>query len=156
MRHIRLLFVCLVSTFVVTACSGAPDSSPLRRASTEPDAPSKSGGPAASHPGSSEASTQQQPTQQQPSSGTPAPATKPSVPATPLKTAVCENPTCGVSNGGWSCFAKNTEGTPVEMDCGGGVCTCFTGDQGTTQFDDENVASDGDARTLYSANCQCL
>ena len=42
------------------------------------------------------------------------------------------------------------------MDCQDGVCTCTTGDQITTQVGDDNCLSDGDARTLYSANCGCL
>jgi hypothetical protein len=42
------------------------------------------------------------------------------------------------------------------MDCQDGVCTCSTGDQITTQVGDDGCANDGDARTLYSANCGCL
>ena len=87
-----------------------------------------------------------------------APAATPpaATPATPLRTNVCENPTCTAGNGACGCTALDTSGATVAMDCQDGVCTCTTGDQITTQVGDDNCANDGDARTLYSANCGCL
>ena len=77
-------------------------------------------------------------------------------PATPLRTNVCENPTCPAGNGACGCTAVDTTGQTVQMDCQGGVCTCITGDQITTQVGDDGCTNDGDARTLYSASCGCL
>ena len=52
-------------------------------------------------------------------------------------------------------LANDTEGTPVQMDCQGGVCTCFTGDEGTDQVA-EDVRSEADAKSVYFAACRCL
>jgi hypothetical protein len=164
MRHISLLCIALVSSSFVMACSGGPDESAFHRTATKPDAKSKSGGSAPSPAGSPEDTTHQTQTptagtdnSKPPPNATPAPA--PAAPATPLKASVCENPTCGPNQqqqDTYTCYAKDTQGTPVQMDCQGGVCTCFTGNEGTTQFDDLNAKSDADFRSLYFANCQCL
>ena len=153
MRHISLLFVGLVSTFLIAGCTADPDTSSFHRGQTAANSKAAGGGSAASHGSSTDDSTPQQQAPSTPT-GTPAPAT-PSAPATPLKTGVCENPTCTKTNGAWTCLAKDSTNTPVEMDCQRGVCTCFTGDEGTTQVNDD-IKTEADARTLYFANCQCL
>ncbi len=148
MRFHFLMAIAFVTAALVTACSAETDSSLTRRGSGASAANAKSGGAATSPGRSPEASTQQ---------GAPAPAsTPPATPATPLRTNVCENPTCTAGNGACGCTALDTSGQTVQMDCQDGVCTCSTGDQITTQVGDEGCANDGDARTLYSANCGCL
>jgi hypothetical protein len=153
MRFHSRVVMALLATALVTACSAETDSSLGRRTSGASGTSTKNGGGAASGAHSPEASTQQPASA--PAAGpaaTPAPAT----PATPLRTNVCENPTCTAGNGACGCTAKDTSGETVQMDCQDGVCTCTTGDQITTQMGDDNCANDGDARTLYSAYCGCL
>ena len=149
MRFVSLLVVALVSGGLVTACSNAADSS-LRRTSHPADPTSTGGGAATSPAVSTEDSTHQG------GAASPPAATAPKAPATPLRAGVCENPTCTVQNGACGCTATNTEGVAVSMDCQDGVCECVTGNEITTQVSDDNCASDGDARTIYSANCGCL
>jgi hypothetical protein len=157
MRFHSLLAMAFLSSALVTACSAETDSSLTRRGSGASAANAKSGGAAASPGRSPEASTQQAsagPASTPPA--TPAAAAPPATPATPLRTNVCENPTCTAGNGACGCTALDTSGQTVQMDCQGGVCTCITGDQITTQVGDDGCTNDGDARTLYSANCGCL
>ena len=146
------LFAALfIASSLVTACSSGPDDSAFHKSSRAGETKAPTGVAAPSPAAPTAASTPQSP------AATTTPAAKPaSPPATPLRTNVCENPTCSVKNGACGCTAQDTSGQTVEMDCQGGVCTCFTGDQGTTQVDDDNCASDGEARTLFSANCGCL
>ena len=154
MRFHSLAATVFLSTALMTACSAETDSSLLRRTSGASEAKTKSGGAGTSPSRSPEASTQQP--SSAPAAGT-APATPPaSAPATPLRTNVCENPTCTAGNGACGCTAVDTSGQTVQMDCQDGVCTCTTGNEITTQVGDDNCANDGDARTLYSANCGCL
>jgi hypothetical protein len=145
--------MALLSTALITACSAETDSSLTRRGSGASAANAKSGGAATSPGRSPEASTQQGAAGP---SSTPPAAAAPATPATPLRTNVCENPTCTAGNGACGCTALDTSGQTVQMDCQDGVCTCSTGDQITTQVGDDSCANDGDARTLYSANCGCL
>jgi hypothetical protein len=154
MRFHSLAVVAFLSSALITACSAEADTSLLRRSSGASEAKTKSGGAGTSAPRSPEASTQQPA-----SAPASAPATTPppaAAPATPLRTNVCENPTCTAGNGACGCTAVDTSGATVAMDCQDGVCTCTTGDEITTQVGDDNCANDGDARTLYSANCGCL
>ena len=144
--HFRLI-LALLGTALATACSAESGSSLARRSAGASATSTKNGGAGTSGARPPEASTQQ------PAS---APAAGPSATATPLRTNVCENPTCTTGNGACGCTAKDTSGETVQMDCQDGVCTCTTGDQITTQVGDDNCANDGDARTLYSANCGCL
>jgi hypothetical protein len=154
MRFHFLLAAALLSIASITACSGESDSSLLGRSSGASNTKAKSGGPGTS-PGRSPAASTQQPTSPAaPATSPPAPAA--AAPSTPLRTNVCENPTCTAGNGACGCTAADTSGATVQMDCQGGVCTCTTSDQITTQFGDDGCANDGDARTLYSANCECL
>lgn len=153
MRFHSLAALAFLSTALITACTAETDSSLLRKSSGSTAAKTKNGGAAPSAPRSPEASTQQPA-----SAPAAAPAATPpaATPATPLRTNVCENPTCTAGNGACGCTALDTSGATVSMDCQDGVCTCTTGDQITTQVGDDNCANDGDARTLYSANCGCL
>ena len=153
MRFHSLLTIALLSSVLVTACSAETGSSLTRRGSGASAANAKSGGAAASPARSPEASTQQTPAGH---ASTPPATPASATPAAPLRTNVCENPTCAAGNGACGCTALDTSGQTVEMDCQGGVCTCITGDQITTQVGDDGCANDGDARTLYSANCGCL
>lgn len=157
MRTTCLFVFVAASSVLVAACSGDPDSSGLRRSTHDTSAEEKGGGGTASPARSPEASSQQPSAPSAPSGSTgSATPSAPATPATPLAKGVCENPTCTQSNGAWTCLAKDTEGTPVEMDCQFGVCTCFTGDQGTAQVPDDGMQTEGDARTIFAANCQCL
>jgi hypothetical protein len=152
--HVATAFL---SMFLLAACSAETDSLALRRGSGASAAKTTSGGGETSGRRPSEASTQQPATAAAaPATAPSSPATPPATPATPLRTNVCENPTCTTGNGACGCTAADTSGATVEMDCQDGICTCTTGDQITTQFGDDGCANDGDARTLYSANCGCL
>jgi hypothetical protein len=159
MRFHFLVAMAFVSSALITACSAETDSSLLHRGSGASAAKAKGGGGPASPARSPEASTEQPaagPGAGSAPAATPAAAGAPATPATPLRTNVCENPTCTAGNGACGCTAVDTSGHTVQMDCQGGVCTCTTGDQITTQVGDDNCANDGDARTLYSASCGCL
>ncbi len=156
MRFHYLATAALLATASITACSAETDSSLLGRSSGAPSMKAKSGGAGTSPGRSPAASTQQQTSPPATASATPPPAAVAAAPATPLRTNVCENPTCTAGNGACGCTAADTSGATVQMDCQGGLCTCTTGDQITTQFGDDGCANDGDARTLYSANCECL
>ena len=150
MRFHPLAAVAFLAAGLVTACSAETESSLGRRGSGATASNTKNGGGGTSPARSPEGSTQQP---------TSAPATTPAsnaAPRTPLRTNVCENPTCTVGSGTCGCTAQDTSGQTVRMDCQDGVCTCTTGDEITTQVGDDNCANDGDARTLYSANCGCL
>ena len=160
MRFYLLIAAALISLALITACTAETDSSLRHRGSGASAAKAKSGGGPASPARSPEASKQQPAAGPGAGSGpaaTPGPAAAaPTTPATPLRTNVCENPTCTAGNGACGCTAVDTSGQTVQMDCQGGVCTCITGDQITTQVGDDGCTNDGDARTLYSANCGCL
>jgi len=154
MRFHSLAAMAFLSTALITACSAETDSPLLHKGSAASGAKAKTGGAGTSPAHSPEASTQQPA-----SAPASAPAATPptaAAPATPLRTNVCENPTCTAGNGACGCTAVDTSGQTVAMDCQDGVCTCTTGDEITTQVGDDNCANDGDARTLYSANCGCL
>ena len=150
MRFHHLTAVALVASGLLTACSAETDSSLSRRGSGATASTTKNGGAGTSPARSPEGSTQQ------PASAPAATPASSSPPAKPLRTNVCENPTCTVGNGTCGCTAQDTSGHTVRMDCQDGVCTCTTGDEITTQVGDDNCANDGDARTIYSANCGCL
>lgn len=148
--HLRSLpFLVLGSAALLVACSDSPGDSLSKPTRAAQSSSAKNGGPATS-PAASPA--------QADTNGAPAPATTPpaATPSRPLRAGVCENPTCTVGQGTCGCTATQTDGATVTMDCQGGVCTCTTGDNVTTQVGDDNCANDGDARTLYSANCGCL
>ncbi len=154
MRFHSLLAVAFLSSALITACSAESDGSLLQRGVGASGTKAKGGGAGTSPARSPEASTQQPAENQSPTATTTPPVA--AAPVRPLQPNVCENPTCTVGNGTCGCTAADTSGTTVEMDCQGGVCQCVTGDQITTQFGDDGCANDGDARTLYSANCGCL
>ena len=144
MRDMKALVLAVLSCVYVVGCSDAPEST---RPRTTRNVGASTGGGGDSPSGADKSQQSQTPTP----GATVAPA-----PVKPLKTEVCENPTCTENQGAWSCTAKNTAGAAVKMDCEGGGCTCVTDDEVVTQFGDENLASDADARTLFFSNCRCL
>ena len=134
---LRAGFLLLAFCTFTAACSSADDSDSL------------SGARSSAHGKSSDSA------KQQPSGSTDAPeqqaaTAKPAVPqaqGAPLAANVCENPTCDQT----SCRAKDGDGNDVSIECQGGLCTCTTGDQITTQ-----VGATSDPRSLFFSSCECL
>lgn len=151
MQPTRSVLFSLATAFVLLACSDSTESLDHRgaRSSAQGGSSSQAGGSTPSSPAGGTAHSSDTP---QPVSTT----TGSAVSAPPAPPNTCANPTCTVADGTCGCTANDADGTTVAMDCQGGVCTCTTGDQITTQFGDDGCASDADARTLYFANCQCL
>jgi hypothetical protein len=148
-----IVFSLVVVSSLVIACSDAPK--PVNHGSSRG---SQAGSGAPTNGGGQETSPAGAPSQAGGSTGgSSAPAPNGAVPKGPPPPAgVCANPTCTATEGVCGCTANDTTGATVAMDCEGGVCTCTTGEDITTQFGDDGCASDADARTLYFANCQCL
>jgi pectate lyase len=86
---------------------------------------------------------------------TTAPTTTPPPAAPPQQAGICSNPTCTGANGQYQCTATDSNGDTVEMDCQGGVCSCYTGDLDTTDFYNDNPTTIDAVKGLYFSNCQC-
>ena len=151
--RVQILFLVASSTLAL-ACSDAPQ--PVNHGSSR----GSQAGSGSSTKGGQETSPAGGSSQGGGSNGESAgytPSPSGAVPKGPPPPAgVCANPTCTVAEGTCGCTANDTSGAAVAMDCQGGLCTCTTGEDITTQFGDDGCASDADARTLYFANCQCL
>jgi hypothetical protein len=148
------LTVVTFFSFLVVACSSAEQGKLLKHrsgASASPDEPAASATPRPPPPPGKPSSDDPVPANDSPPPPAPPPADAGPGPAP----GTCVNPTCDVSQNGARCVATDESGQSVEMDCQGGVCSCWTGDVDTTDFlgDPQDV---GDAKALYFSNCGCI